>query len=285
MSIDPEFLDELNRFRLIIKKKVISQYQGTKESTMPGEGLIFKDFAMYSPGDDFRTIDWRVYARTEKLFIRRFEEERNTFMHVVLDASSSMNFGSRIKKFDYAAMVGLGFAFMSMKENGHYSFATFSDKLDIIKTGSGRDLIRIMDHINKLKIGGQTKLVDSMENYKKNIKSKSVIIIISDFLYEIDEIKEILLRYRKNYVRLVQVLDPLEIEFDLKGDVVLKDMESNASLRTFVSSRFRSQYKKRLDEHILEIRDLCGHFGCSFVTVSTATPIFETFYNILFSPS
>ncbi len=283
MGIDVSFLDELNRFRMIMKKKVISQYQGGKESTMPGGGLVFKDYSMYSAGDDFRTIDWKVYARTEKLFVRRFEEERNMLMHIILDASSSMNFGSPVKKFDYAAMIGLGFAFMSMKENGRYSFATFSDKLDILNVGS-KDLIKIVDHINRLKIGGQTKLVDSMENYRKNIRSKSSIILISDFLYELDEIKEILLRYRKNYVRLVQVLDPVEAELDLKGDVILKDMESSASLRTYVSSRFRDQYKKRLADHVLEIKDLCSHFRFSFITVTTDTPIFETFYNILFSP-
>ena len=87
MSLDASFLDELNRLRILLKKKVISQYKGIRESTVQGEGLIFKDFTMYTPGDDFRTVDWRVYARTEKLFIRRFEEERNMFMHVILDAS------------------------------------------------------------------------------------------------------------------------------------------------------------------------------------------------------
>ena len=137
--------------------------------------------------------------------------------------------------------------------------------------------------INRLKIGGQTKLMDSMESYKRNIRSKSMILLISDFLYDTEELKEIMLRYRKNYMYLIQVLDPMEKELTLKGDVILKDMESSASLRTFVSARSRMQYKKRLEDHIIEIRDLCAHFRGKFAFTTTDVPIFEAFYHILFS--
>jgi len=284
MAIDIEFLDQLSRFRMVMKKKVISQYQGMRESALPGEGLIFKDHAMYTPGDDFRAIDWNIYARTERLFVRHYEEERNMHMHIILDASSSMNFGSPVKKFDFASMIGLGFAHMGVKENSRFTFATFSDTIDLIKTtGSGKNIMKIVDHLNRLKIGGQTKLMDSMESYKRNIRSKSMILLISDFLYDTEELKEIMLRYRKNYMYLIQVLDPMEKELTLKGDVILKDMESSASLRTFVSARSRMQYKKRLEDHIIEIRDLCAHFRGKFAFTTTDVPIFEAFYHILFS--
>src|SRR3989344_8143180 len=100
--IDTNFLKLLDRFQLILKKKVTSNYSGARESPAFGRGLIFKDYKEYVPGDDFRLIDWKVYARTEKLNIKRFEDERNMTVRIVLDASASMSFGKGRNKFDYA---------------------------------------------------------------------------------------------------------------------------------------------------------------------------------------
>lgn len=282
MAIDIDFLRQLDRFRLMLKQKVLSRFQGEHSSALPGEGLVFKDYSTYSRGDDIRNIDWNVYARTEKLFIKRYEEERNMIMHIILDASASMNFGRQVKKFEYAAMLGLGFAYMSMRDNGKFNFATFSDKLEILQTNGGRNIISIVDHLNKLNIGGKTNLIVSMEKYKTNILSKSIIVIVSDFLYDPADIKEIIMRYRKNYLFLIQVLDPVEKELDLQGDLILRDMETKDTLRTFISQRFRNQYKRRLADHCLELKDICDHFKASFVSTTTDTPVFDTFYNILF---
>jgi uncharacterized protein (DUF58 family) len=282
MKIDVSFLKEIDRFRIVLKQRVLQKYQGEQQSTLSGGGLVFKDHTMYAPGDDIRHIDWNVYARTERLFIRRFEEEKNMITHIVLDASSSMNFGQKIKKFEYAAMVGLGFAYLTAKENGRFNFATFSDDLQVIRSDHGKNIMKIVSHLNNLKIGGKTNLVDSMEKYKKNIQSKSMIVIVSDFLYDINDIKEILLRYKRNNIHFIQVLDPIELNMTLKGDVVLKDMESSDYIKTYISNRLRNTYKHKLHEHMMEIKDLCEKFNASFITASTDETVFDTFYRILF---
>lgn len=282
MKIDASYLRQLDRFRIVLKQRVITKYQGQHESTLAGEGLIFKDHAIYAPGDDIRKIDWNVYARTEKLFVRRYEEERNMLTHVIVDASKSMDFGKPMSKFEYAAMLGLGFAYLTMRDNGRFNFATFSDKLEIIKSDHGKNIMKIINHLNSLGIGGKTNLVDSLMAYKNQINTKSLLVIISDFLYDIKDIKEIMLRYKKNYIYLIQVLDPEEIELTLKGDVILKDMESSVSLRTFVSNRLRESYKKRLKDHMLEIKDICVKSRSAFITAPTNQTVFDSFYNILF---
>ena len=131
--INTDFLDQLDRFHLVVKKRVTSSYVGPRKSIIAGRGLTFKDHRIYSPGDDIRLIDWKVFGRTDDLYIKTFEEERNLTAHIIMDSSASMGFGKPISKFDYAAMLGVGFAYLSMRENERFQFSTFSEKLDVFQ--------------------------------------------------------------------------------------------------------------------------------------------------------
>jgi uncharacterized protein (DUF58 family) len=101
--IDQEFLHQLDRFALIINKRITSNYIGERFSQATGRGLIFKDHTIYTPGEDFRSIDWRVFGRTDKLYIKRYEEERNLAVHIILDFSASMGFGTTMTKAEFAS--------------------------------------------------------------------------------------------------------------------------------------------------------------------------------------
>ncbi len=281
MPLDPGFLKELDRFRLAVKKKVHTKYKGSRQSGRIGEGLVFADYAPYTKGDDIRYIDWNVFARTNKLVVKRMEEEQNSVLHIILDASSSMKFGSPNSKFEYAAMIGVGFAYMALNENEKFEFTTFSDRLNYVPVRNA-NILSIIDTINSVDVKGTSKLSDSLYEYKKRIHSKSLVIIISDFMYDIEDLQEVLLRYKRSDAYLIQVLDPLEKSLSLKGDVVLKDMESPLSLRTFISNRLRKNYQGRMREHVLRIADLCDRFDARFTSVTTDIPIFEVFYKILF---
>ena len=115
--ITTEFLDELSRFNLVVQKRVTSNYIGPRKSIAAGRGLTFKEHRPYAPGDDIRLIDWKVFARTDDLHIKTFEEERNLTVHSIIDTSASMGFGKPVSKFDYAAMLGVGFGYLAMREN------------------------------------------------------------------------------------------------------------------------------------------------------------------------
>jgi len=102
--IDTEFFNQLNRFSLMVRKRVSSVYAGSRRAVLQGKGIEIVGYREYMPGDDIRTIDWRVYGRTEKLYIRKFEEEKNVTTHILLDSSKSMDYSSNgMTKFDYAA--------------------------------------------------------------------------------------------------------------------------------------------------------------------------------------
>ena len=282
MVIDTSFLKSLDRLQVILKKRIHADLQGARKATSWGQGVVFQDFKAYVPGDDFRHIDWAAYARTDKFFIRRFEEEKNLVVHILVDSSASMNYGRKATKFEYASQIGIGFAYMAMRQNEKFTFATFTDSVQQLPPKKGTNqMIHILDFVTDLKVKGQSLFKEAMEKYKKNITTRSLIVLVSDFLYDLDEVSEILRRYRKSEVYVIQVLDPAERELALAGDVMLEDSETKEKMRTFVSRRLKSVYQDKLSEHIYKLKDLCEETDANFVSVTTDTPIFETFYHVL----
>jgi uncharacterized protein (DUF58 family) len=279
--IDTSFLNQINRFDLVIKKRVLSQYSGERQSNFMGEGLVFKDYREYIPGDDFRQIDWALYARTDKYFIRRFEEEKNMALHILIDASASMDFG-RIKKYEYAAMIGLGFAYLAIKNNERFELSNFSERMETLRPKKGKNALgEMLEFLNKAKLKGKSQFYNSLAEFKKRLKSKSMVIIISDFLFDLDEFEKSLQLFKRSEIYVIQVLDKEEVKFNMAGDFVLKDSEHGDIIRTFVSNRLRSRYRQKLDMHSARLKNICGQIGARFVGVTTDMPIFDTFYQVL----
>jgi uncharacterized protein (DUF58 family) len=282
MVITTDFLKSLDRLQVILKKRIYAAHHGEHTASHGGEGLVFRDYKAYAPGDDFRYIDWRVYARTDKFYIRRFEAERNLTVHILVDSSASMNFGSgKHTKFEYAAEVGLGFAYIAMRNNERFNMSTFTEHVNAFKPRKGAaNLAYLFDTLGSMRVEGRSSFLQSMEEYRKHITSKSFIVLISDFLYDLDEVEEIISRYHKSQVFIIQVLDLQERDLNLSGDVILEDAETQDKIRTFVSMRLKNTYQQRLEEHIAHLKEICERNGASFISVSTNTPIFETFYNM-----
>ncbi len=280
--IDASFLDQLGRFNIIIQKRVASNYSGARLSSAHGRGIVMKDHRIYTPGDDFRAIDWKVFGRTDKLHIRTFEEERNLNVHVILDSSASMDFGGKITKFDYASMLGVGFAYIALRQNEKVQYATFSEDLHHFRPRRGMHQIASMiEHLNQVKPSGESLLNRSLTQYKKNINSKSYIVVISDYLLDIEEIKKALPRLGKHHVIIIQVFDPRELELAIEGDLKLHDAETKSIMHTFVTPRLRTHYKEELRDHILKIEQECTAHGYRYFLAPTDKPIFDLFWEIL----
>jgi len=280
--INTDFLDQLNRFHLVVKKRVTSDYFGPRKSIATGRGLTFKDHRIYSPGDDIRLIDWKVFARTDDLYIKTFEEERNLTAHIIMDASASMGFGKPISKFDYAAMLGVGFAYLAMRENEKFQFSTFAEGLDVFQPRRGMSqLASMVFHLNNTKTIGYSKLLDAMIQYKKVIGSRSLLVLMSDFLVDINEVIETLYTLGDHEIKVVQVLDPIEKDLKYSGDFKLIDSESKSMLRTYISPRLRVEYQQMLDNHAAKIEETCDKLGYHFHQITSDTPIFDAFYRVL----
>jgi len=280
--INTDFLDQLDRFHLVVKKRVTSSYMGPRKSIAAGRGLTFKDHRIYSPGDDIRLIDWKVFARTDDLYIKTFEEERNLTAHIIMDASASMGFGKPISKFDYAAMIGVGFAYLAMRENEKFQFSTFADELDVFQPRRGMSqLASMVFYLNNTKTNGHSKLLNSMVQYKKIVGSRSLLVILSDFLVDINEVIETLYTLGDHEIKVVQVLDPIEKDLKYSGDFKLIDSETQSKLRTYISPRLRVEYQQMLDDHSAKIEETCNKLGYHFHQITSDTPIFDAFYRVL----
>lgn len=280
--IKTDFLHHLNKFSLLINKRVVSNYAGLRSSQAHGAGLVLKDYIQYTPGDDYRRIDWRVFARTDKLFVKRYEEERNMTAHIIVDFSASMSFGEKVKKWEYAGMLGLGFAYMALKDNEKFVLSTFSDKLDLFRPKRGRkNIAAIIDYLNSRKPNNSSKLYESISKYSHLIASRSLVVIISDFLYQIDEIKNALYKLKNSEVKLIQVLDPVETKLEIEGDYKLKDLETSAQMRVNIDPAFRRSYFGRLSDHQAKIKQACDEIGAEFFIANTQEEIFDVFYKIL----
>jgi len=268
MAIRTDFLKQLDRFDLVINKKITSSFVGERRSESAGSGLIFKDHSPYVFGDDFKHIDWKVYAKTDKLFVKRYEEDRNLTVHIVIDFSGSMDFGSKVKKFEYASMIGLGFAHIALRNNEKFVLTTFDDKLDFFRPKRGVGQIAAMlNYLNSKKATGVSSFEKSLLKYRQLISSRALVVIISDFFYDAEQIRNILHRYKKNRIMLIQVLDHLERSLDIEGDFDLIDLESDARLHTFIDPYLRKKYFQQLEMHQGKILNECKKVKAGFYVV------------------
>ena len=285
--INPEFFDQLKRFSFLVKKRVSSAYAGGRRSKAYGRGIETIDYREYYPGDDIKAIDWKIYGRTEKLHIRRFEEEKNLTTHILIDSSKSMDFSTTgiMKKFDYGAMIAAGFMYMVVKENEKFGMATYTTELkNIIQPKKGMNhFFNAVDLLNNIRLDGQTNLGICSEQYAKTIKTKPLIVVVSDFLEPFPSIKEGIYRLakRSNDIIVVHVADPGELNLWVEGDVKMHDLEVTDEKRLYISPGFKERYRERFLGHIFKIRECCNDAGAQFYSVRTDMPIFETFLDII----
>jgi len=286
VAIDSTFLDQLKGLDLLARRKVSSVYMGSRRSVRQGRGIEIADYREYYPGDDFRSIDWRVYARTERLYIRRFEEEKDLTLHILIDSSASMDFSvSGMRKFDYGGSIAVGFAYLAMSKYEKFASALFSDRItDVMQPKKGKmHFFRMVELLNNAIQKGKTDLEKCIGQYTNMIKSRSFIIVISDFIEPMESLEYAIYRiakYSKEAV-LVQILDPGEISLRWTDDIRFEDMESLKSERTFLSPDFKKRYQERLKEHISGIQEICDDTGIEFYSITTDTPLFDAFVGIV----
>ncbi len=277
--IDTSFFKELDRFSFMVRKRVSTAYSGSRRSILKGRGMEPVSYREYTQGDDFKTIDWKVYGRTEKLYVKEFEEEKSLTTHILLDTSKSMDFRN---KFEYSAMLALGFAYLVTKDNEKFAVATFGEDINITKPKRGRRYLSLtIDLLNGAQLNGKTNFDYCMEKYASVIRSRSLVFIISDFMADVDAIRNSVFRLGDNELVLIQVLDPLEKSLDLGGEAKLIDLETDAKMDIYTSPRLREQYQQKLNDHISKIKETCMTVGADFHTVTTDKPVFDAIFEVV----
>jgi len=278
--IELDFLDELDRFQLALKKNSVEMHQGEQKSQSTGQGLVFEDHKKYVPGDDIRRMDWNVYARTNELFVKRFQEERSVTVHILVDRSSSMDYGT-VNKYEFASKIGLAIAYMVSNTNDRFRFSVFSETItDISSARRNANLGEMVDTLNNLRKTPESLVERCLTEYSNRIHNKSTVIVISDFLSDIEGIEAGARHLRNVDTIFVNTLDATELDPDFDGDAILKDPESDSRLRTYLSRRTKKSYKDRLQKHTSQIEEIADRNSAHYLQLSTNEDIFEAFLMI-----
>jgi len=283
MPIEPDFLDRLAGLERALRHRTGSRRQGEQQSPNVGEGLTFSDYRRYTPGDDVRLIDWRVYARTDEHFIKQYEADRDLTVHVLLDTSASMDFGDGdANKFEFGARVGLAFAYFAAAGHDSFRFATIgtdSERLDRGRSTRG-ELLRLVDALNGVDPDGRTDVFDALAAYARTIHSRSLIVVVSDFLDDPDAIEDGLAALGDSDVLLVHLVAPEERDPDVSGDTVFEDPETGSTQRAYFAGSTAEDYRDRLSEHVDDVAVRARRFRAEHVVVDTGADFFDAFADI-----
>lgn len=284
-TIDTSFLTQLDRYAIPLSRRVTAVHTGSHQSTRTGAGLDIIDHRKYNQGDSLKRIDWNLYARTEKLYIRRFEEDKNLNMVILLDASSSMLFPDNTpNKFEYASTIAAGVSYIVMKHNDVYTIATFADDVDYTKAHKGRDdFLRTIDSLTRISVSGNTKLADCTDSIYPRIKSKSMVLIISDFLDNLDSIRNSVNRLSRHELVLVHIYDESEINLPETVDGAIKfiDSETNEEISFTVGPNFKKEYASEYAKHIAELEKIAYDFKIPYFRVSIKNQPLDTVLKII----
>ncbi len=276
--MDTEFLRELDRFTLMVRKRVSTTYTGARRSVKVGRGTNPVGYREYRKGDDFKFVDWKVYGRSEKLYVREHEEEKSLMVHILLDASASMGYGD---KFDFATMLATGFSYLAVKENEKFSISKFEEMLEPGESVTGRrNLFWAIEDLGRTRPSGGTDIKKVSEQFDKLIRSTSLVVLISDFLDDIENLTNSIYRLSLHDLVLIQVLDPVEADLSVEGDLRFIDMESKESVVTSITPHMKEEYLRRMEIHNNRIQQVCDAVGADFFSFTTNTPIFEAFKEI-----
>jgi uncharacterized protein (DUF58 family) len=279
VSMDTEFFKELDRFALLVKKRVSTAYTGGRKSLRFGHGISPVGYREYRKGDDFKLVDWKVYARTEKLYIKEHEEERSIVVHVLLDASASMAYDD---KFQYASRVAAGFGYLATLENEKYAISLFCNRLYPGEPRRGRRyLFQSIEDLDGIRPRGETDLKLVSDQFELLVRSTSLVVVISDFIGDTEKVISSIYRLGGHDLVMIQVLAPEEIELAFRGDVKFVDMETRQPLVTRVTEEERREYQKKLEEHNSKIQEACRNVGADFFSFRTDRDVFDAFSEMI----
>jgi uncharacterized protein (DUF58 family) len=306
--LDTTFLRKLERLRIQARRAFPGTMRGERRSTRRGASVEFRDFRKYEAGDDFRYVDWSIFARLERLMLRQFVEEEDVRIDILIDQSRSMRFGEPMTKFDFARRAAAALAFLAVSSLDRVGVATFdSDLRSRIRALRGRGhLHSVLAFLEKLSLelpetrsseagstedDGQparqaalelpgdsqpvTSLSAVIRRYQRSSVRPGVLFVISDFLDPGDfRVEMKLLAQRRFDLNLIQVLAPEELQPQMRGDLMLVDSESGAAREITVNERVLDAYRSALSAYTTSLESFCRATGIGY-TMVTADVSFE----------
>ena len=276
--LDPEILAGISSLDLLAKTVVDGFVAGLHRSPDFGFSQEFAEYRAYTPGDDLRHVDWNLFARTERCYLKRYRGETNSQLTVLLDASNSMDYTSQPpSKINYARFLAAALCYLAIRnQRDAAGLIVFDDEVREYIRPSTRpgQLARLFAGLEQTTPQGRTDFSKPLHHFQNALHRRGIVILISDF-YETPEtiMNQIApLRFRGNEVILFHILDPLEIRPAMKGLSVLVDLETDQRIEV-VPEYMDSSYRAKIDAHIEQLRSLARGAGMDYQLLVTNQPL------------
>ncbi len=272
----PEVLTRLKGIDLKARLIVKGFLTGLHRSPFRGFSVEFAEHRPYMPGDEPRRIDWKVYGRTDRFYVKEFEEETNLKAYLLLDASGSMAYKSNgIHKLEYASLLAASLGFLLLKQKDSVGLVVFDEKIRryIPPRSKGTHLHTILKELETIQPGGETHLSRVFHELAERITRRGLIIVLSDLF---DDPQDVLMglkhfRHKKHEVIVFHILDPSEREFPFEGSIIFKDLETGEELPV-EPDELRGLYQKRLTSFLESYKRECRQNLIDYQPIDTSTP-------------
>jgi uncharacterized protein (DUF58 family) len=258
---------------------------GLHRSPLHGFSVEFSEYRPFSPGDDPRTIDWKLYARSDRYYVKKFEDETNRRCYLVVDQSRSMAYGSiPYNKHEYAKTLAATLSLHLIRQRDAVGLLTFDATVGEMITARFRrgQWKRILGLLDREPSGNQTDLASPLSDVAQLVSRRSLVIVLSDFLVPVESLRIPLgfLRARKHEVVLMRILDPREIDFDLSVPSMVRDLESQREI--FVDPlQAKETYRQRFQSHQAALSAQCESLGITLETLRTDLPMDRALFQFL----
>ena len=271
--LNPETVAKLDnmalRARLVVEGYIIGQHK----SPYHGFSVEFAEHRAYGPGDEIRHVDWKLYGKTDRYYVKQYEEETNLKVYILLDISRSMKYTSKtVSKLDYASYLSAALSYLMLNQRDGTGLILFDEKIQtfIPPRSTSSHLNTILKHLEKPKLGSDTEIGSVLHEMAERIKKRGLIILISDLMDDQESVLSVLkhFRHNKQEVILFHILDRKEVDFDFNARTRFKDMESG-SLLTTEPWQIKSSYKKRIQLLQHEYKKQCRKQLIDYVPLFT----------------
>ncbi len=272
----PEVTARIRRLELTARRVVEGFLSGMHRSPYFGQSIEFLQHRQYTRGDEIRHIDWKVYARQDRLHIKQYEEETNLRLTLLVDRSASMAYGDgESNKFDYSASIAASLAYLALRQKDATGLVTFDTKVraTVPAKSNQQQLTRILATLDSVGADGRTDLVSVAKEISQGLPRRGLVVIISDLL-GVDSLLEglRLLRQRGHDVAMFHVLHDHEIDFEFNGATRFEGLESEEFLNCNPRA-LREGYLAALDEFLTSTKKACGRLSIDYLQVRTSEPL------------
>ncbi len=275
----------IKNLQLRAKTVVEGFYNGLHRSPVHGSSVEFSEYRPYTYGDDLRSLDWKLFARSDRYFIKKFEDETNRRCYLVVDHSKSMGFGSlEYSKIEYARTLAATIAHYLSLQRDSVGLFTFDEEVGDFISARNRPghMHQLLVCLSRPIAGKGTDIDAPLRQVANLVRRRGLVILISDLLAPIDTLQTNLayLRSRGHEVMILRTLDPSELELKLDAPSMVQDMESGREIYLDPDAA-REQYKQNFEEHERQLSEICDSIGVDFYPMVTDQPLDDALFYVV----